>query len=325
MIFRELDSLCILMFVVVALFGSNPSYAQSSPPIGISAKADMGTDMPWEDAKRNLVKRVAPVYPTLAAQLHLQGTVKVQVVISKAGTVDSVKLVTGHPMLVQAAIDAVKQWQYKPFVIDGQPVAVSTEIEVPFTLGIPDASYKAEQKNNDDYFKLEDECRKYLNAGQYGDAEKPCTFSVELAEQLPKERQMERVTANDLAGQSLLYVRKYEEALGFFQSEVAIGEKALKPTDAELGYAYHHIAIAYQATGDTQKAQSYYERAESELEKAREHVDSDFFKNEYANALRSVLRDYIVLLQQTGQIDAAAKAQKRADAITEENHTIKTP
>lgn len=228
-------------------------------------------------------------------------------------------------MLVQAAVDAVKQWQYKPFVMDGQPVVVSTEIEVPFSLGIPDASYQTEQKNNEDYFKLEDECRKSLKAGQYAEAEKPCTSSVELAEQLPKERQMERVTANDLAGQSLLYVRKYDEALNFFQSEVAIGETALKPTDAELGYAYHHVAIGYQATGDTQKAQLYYERAESTLEKAREHMDSDFFKNEYAKALQSVLRDYIVLLQQTGQTDAATKAQKRADAIAEEIHAVKAP
>ena len=146
------------------------------------------------------------------------------------------------------------------------------------------------------------------------EAESPCTSSVELAEKLPKERQIERVTANDLAGQALLYTKKYDEALSFFQSEVAIGETALKPTDAELGYAYHHVAVGYQATGDTRKAQLYYERAESTLEKAREHMDSDFFKNEYAKALQSVLRDYIVLLQQTGQTDAAAKTQKRADA-----------
>ena len=88
-------------------------------------------------------------------------------VISKAGNVDSVRVVSGPPLLVSAAIDAVKQWQYKPFLVDGQPVAARTEIKIPFSLGISDVDYQAEQKNNEDYFKREDECRKLLKAGQY--------------------------------------------------------------------------------------------------------------------------------------------------------------
>lgn len=278
-----------------------------------------------EQAEENLIKKVAPIYPPLAKQVRIQGKVIVRVVISKMGAVESVNVLSGHPLLVQAAIDAVKQWQYKPFLVDGQPVKASTEVEVPFLLGVSDASYQAEQKNNADYFKREDECRNLLKAQKYSDAEASCKSAVELAEKLPSERQNERRTANELVGKALLYEKKFGEALSFFKSELAIAEASLKPTDAELGYAYHHVALGYHATGDSQKAQFYYEQAEATLRKAREHIEGEFFKNEYAKNIQSVLRDYIVLLQQTGQREAAAQAQKRADAIVAEIHQVEAP
>jgi TonB family protein len=157
-----------------------------------------------EQAEQNLIKKVAPVYPPLAKQVRIQGKVRLQVVISKTGTVDSVNVVSGHPLLVQAAINAVKQWQYAPFLADDQPVAVSTEVEVPFSLGISDAGYQAEQKSNEDYFKCEGECRNLLKAQKYAEAEASCKSAVELSEKLPSERQNERRTANELAGEALL-------------------------------------------------------------------------------------------------------------------------
>ncbi len=276
-------------------------------------------------AEQNLVKKVEPIYPPLAKQVRIQGKVKVQVVISKTGMVESVNVVSGHPLLVQAAIDAVKQWQYKPFLADGQPVTASTEVEVPFSLGIPDATYKTEQKTSEVFFKRQDECRELLKTQKYTEAEAPCTSLVELAEKLPKERQLERMTANELAGHAVLYQKKFDEALSFFQSELAIGKASLKPTDAELGYAYHHVGLAYYAVGNLQKAQPYYEKSESTLRAAREHMDGEFFKNQYAKDIQGVLREYIVILRQTGQEDAAAQAQKRADAIAEEIHSVKAP
>jgi len=222
-------------------------------------------------------------------------------------------------------VDAVKQWNYKPFLVDGEPVAVTTEIEVPFSLGISDADYQVERKNDENYFQRQDECRALLKASKYSEAESPCRSLVELAEKLPSERQNERRIANGLSGRALFFQKKFPQALTFFQRELAIGEASLKPTDAELGYAYHHVGWGYHGTGDLQKAQSHYEQAEAALRKAREHMDGDFFKNQYAKDILSVLRDYIVLLRQTSQEDAAAEAQKRADTIAEEIHPVKAP
>src|SRR5580692_8782570 len=81
-----------------------------------------------------LVKKVQPVYPPLARQARIQGTVLLRAQISKDGSIENLQLVSGHPMLVQSALDAVKQWKYKPYLLNGEPVEVDTEIQVNFTL-----------------------------------------------------------------------------------------------------------------------------------------------------------------------------------------------
>jgi protein TonB len=81
-----------------------------------------------------LIKRVNPTYPPLARQARIQGQVLLHAVISKDGAIEGLTLVSGHPMLVQSALDAVKQWKYKPYLLNGEPVEVDTEIQVNFTL-----------------------------------------------------------------------------------------------------------------------------------------------------------------------------------------------
>src|SRR6516225_9716795 len=81
-----------------------------------------------------LIHQVKPVYPPLARQARIQGTVVLQALISKDGTIENLHLVSGHPMLAPAAIEAVKQWRYKPYFLNGEPVEVDTTINVNFTL-----------------------------------------------------------------------------------------------------------------------------------------------------------------------------------------------
>jgi len=81
-----------------------------------------------------LVRRVQPNYPPLARQARIQGTVVLHAVISKDGSIENLTLVQGHPMLAPAAIEAVRQWKYKPYLLNGEPVEVDTEVQVNFTL-----------------------------------------------------------------------------------------------------------------------------------------------------------------------------------------------
>jgi protein TonB len=83
----------------------------------------------------SLIRRVEPTYPPLARQARIQGTVVLVAVISKAGTIDNLRLISGHPMLVQAALDAVSQWRYRPYILNGDVIEVETQITVNFLLG----------------------------------------------------------------------------------------------------------------------------------------------------------------------------------------------
>jgi protein TonB len=81
-----------------------------------------------------LIHQVKPTYPSLARQARIQGAVVLQAVIGKDGSIQNLRAVSGHPMLTPAAIDAVKQWRYKPYYLNGEPVEVDTQITVNFTL-----------------------------------------------------------------------------------------------------------------------------------------------------------------------------------------------
>lgn len=81
-----------------------------------------------------LIRKVQPNYPPLARQARIQGNVVLQAEISKDGSIENLRLVSGHPMLAPAAIEAVKQWRYKPYFLNGEPVEVETQVTVIFSL-----------------------------------------------------------------------------------------------------------------------------------------------------------------------------------------------
>ena len=81
-----------------------------------------------------ILNKVQPIYPPIAKSARVQGVVHLAAVISKEGTIQELHAVGGPPLLIQAAMDAVKQWRYKPTILNGEPVQVDTTIDVNFTL-----------------------------------------------------------------------------------------------------------------------------------------------------------------------------------------------
>ena len=100
--------------------------AQARMPVRVRIGAEYAEGM--------VVKKVAPVYPPLARQARIQGTVTLQVIVSKEGDVQNIQLFSGHPILAPAAIDAVKQWKYKSYQLNGEPISFETQVKVNFTL-----------------------------------------------------------------------------------------------------------------------------------------------------------------------------------------------
>jgi protein TonB len=81
-----------------------------------------------------LIDKVIPTYPAIARATRTSGAVILQATISRAGTIENLRVISGPAMLRQAALDAVKQWRYRPYMLSGQPVEVETAVEVDFTL-----------------------------------------------------------------------------------------------------------------------------------------------------------------------------------------------
>jgi periplasmic protein TonB len=83
----------------------------------------------------NLIRKITPQYPSIARTAHISGSVVLEAEISKEGDVVNLHVIGGPPLLRQAAIDAVKQWKYRPYLLNGEPVVVDTQVTVIFSLG----------------------------------------------------------------------------------------------------------------------------------------------------------------------------------------------
>jgi protein TonB len=82
----------------------------------------------------NLIYKVQPIYPPLARAARIQGTVVLRAIVSRAGTIENLQTISGHPMLVGAAVDAVRRWRYRPYILNGDPAEVETQVTVNFSL-----------------------------------------------------------------------------------------------------------------------------------------------------------------------------------------------
>ena len=114
-------------------FGSATELAPAPAPKEKSPAAS-GPIRVGSFSEANLIRRIQPVYPPLAKSARIQGMVEFTAVISKERNIEHLQLVRGHPLLVNAAQDAVLQWKYRPTLLNGQPVEVITDIIVNFTL-----------------------------------------------------------------------------------------------------------------------------------------------------------------------------------------------
>jgi TonB family protein len=108
------------------LVNSNPAPAVNGPQQAVRISKGISQGL--------LIKMVQPSYPPLARQMRLEGPVDLQATISKTGTVIGVKQLSGDAVLGHAAVEAVKQWRYKPYYLNGEPIDIQTQITVNFKL-----------------------------------------------------------------------------------------------------------------------------------------------------------------------------------------------
>jgi TonB family protein len=134
-----------------------------APITGLGATARV----PAADATMHLTKHTRPVYPPLAQQTRISGTVILEIEISEVGKVAIRRVISGHPLLQQAAIDAVKRWEFKPFQFGGQPTAVITWVKVGFGNNPKqDSDADAELRSLFDFWTALDGVRRFIISGE---------------------------------------------------------------------------------------------------------------------------------------------------------------
>ena len=119
--------------VPFGILGPVPTAVPPPPPL-VEKKAPPRIQVGGILQSAKLLRQAKPVYPELAKKARIQGVVKLHALISKGGTIEDLKVVSGHPLLVSSALEAVRQWVYQPTLLNGETVGVETEIDVNFIL-----------------------------------------------------------------------------------------------------------------------------------------------------------------------------------------------
>lgn len=113
--------------------GTNP-FGRGEPVTVVHPPAPATIHLPSRLVESTIIYKTIPQYPAIAKAARVEGTVELQAIISKMGTIENLRAVSGPPMLQEAAISAVKTWRYRPYMLNGQPIEVETTVNVIFKL-----------------------------------------------------------------------------------------------------------------------------------------------------------------------------------------------
>ena len=254
-----------------------------------------------EEASEHLIRQIPPAYPNIARVAHVEGEVLLEATVSKEGMPGNLKLVSGPPMLVQASMEAVRQWQYEPFLRDQQPVEVIFKITVRFSLT------SGEDPQSANFSRWRDKCKALIAAGDYQAAGVVCITTVDMAEKLPQDNQSDRAEAYGYEAQALCLQKEFPASLDYSRRELEFAQK-VTDNDFQLGQAYYHTARAFEGIGDLKQARIHYERAAQALKRSHKSTSKDV----YEQTMQSFLRDYAVLLRQIGDTSSAERAERQA-------------
>jgi TonB family protein len=263
-----------------------------------------------EDATAHLLKKVEPSTPPLAKAARIGGVVVLSIVVSSEGQVTSTRVVSGHPMLIQAALDAVKQWTYRPFESDGKPVPAKTQVEVFFA----GARSKEDEDIHQRYYKSEEECRTLVNSRKYEEGETKCREAVTLSNALPPDTILERSMARSLLAHTIYLQGRAAEAIPIYAEALKLNQAYLEDNDADLASDYANLGRAYAKTGDLSKADSLYATSVKTFKAAIVNLPS--MKDNYTARLKRTLKEYAQIKLAEGQSSEAEQLGKESDALS---------
>jgi tetratricopeptide (TPR) repeat protein len=278
--------------VLLALMGSPPA-----------ARAQ--ARVPTEDAMKQLIKRVDPIVPPEAVAQKVGGPVVADIIVSPKGTVESVRILAGPPLLHPAAIAAFKQWVFKPFIRNSKPMPALVMVEVAFPDPIRAEALRAER----DRAAARNACERDLESSPQT-AVRSCAEWARVADGLPAS---ERSGALASYGQSLYRQGRLPEALVQFERALAARLTRPSPGDADIAALYAVIGMLHDQLGQLTQADEAFTKAVQEYERAIAQVPE--FAERYRRTLKITLEQQAAVKRRLGQTAAAGGLEARSAAL----------
>ena len=273
-------------------------------------------EIPPEVARQHVIKRFEPLYPEPAELARIQGVVELRVTINEKGNVTDLKPVMGHPLLLGSAFQAVKKWQFQPFIFHEQASPVRTIVQLIFALG-PDA------EREKDYLRKEVVCNISLQNNMADEAETVCHKALAIAKDLPNYFAPDKFSAYGNAGRAALDANRVEEAVDTIEQQLRFIKKISQPGNSQLVSVSSDLAHAYARAGHMPQADAQYTEteqaqiaAQKDLHSRKDKLDSgdyDAQSASYSHNLQVILKEHALLLRNMGKNSEADTLEQRAN------------
>jgi TonB family protein len=271
-----------------------------------------------DDAAAHLVASPQPKYPALAEQARIQGNVILDIQIEPSGAVSSINLISGHPMLAPAAIEAVRGWKYRPFEVAGKPATVRTWVMVTFGNPLHDARTELAFEYN--FWALMVAADAAVTKGDFPLADEKLAkvgdiISADTTRILHLDERWRWMTA---MGRLRMLEQKNEEAEKFYKDALALREtnKQEEPNSFQIGTSLANLAALYRQEKKLDLAQTDAGRALAIFSKRFKSVGQN---DEGRRQLygRAAAEESLLLLKVAKDRNDSADADKQCRTLTE--------
>jgi TonB family protein len=269
------------------------------------------------DARQHLVQDAEPVYPRMVQPAGAQGDVALAVTIDAKGQVVSEKVLSGPPMLQQSVLDAVRHWQFTPFLDNGVAVPVTTRLTIAYPLPQSRPAPTADQEQAEKaWFPLSAKCMKAIQAQNPREAVEACkqtlNISLKVGDQTPSD-QLARTGSLQMYGHALLLANQKQAALA--QEYMAVDEvrKCLTDKDQEYAMPFFWRGVVEANLGQNDPALADFTVAEATHRRAIANLPD--MKAKYGPLLAAILKEHAALLDRMGRADEAAKLRAEAASL----------
>lgn len=274
-----------------------------------------------DEAEKLVLEKPEPLYPPIAKAAGAEGLVRVEAVVSERGVVTSANAISGHPLLQDAAVRAVKRRKYKTHTVGGEPVPFIAEVDIRFPPGLLAGAQRQDHERQEQlarrYFEEADKCRDLVRGEKWKEAEESCRVNVRIAEQLSDNRSIERMGAYEMFGHVLRGQRRYGEALEYYNRALDAVRSELTEKDAELGRLYGDMAITHHLLRELDKARELYSKAERIFQLAHASIGGggadevvDEMKQSYMKSLKKLLEYHLLAAEDAGAASEVEEIKK---------------